>query len=312
LHDGGRSGTTTLSSSTSAVSTPASAPRTSESSSSRCSGSADPELDLLFELRSHFLGRSRFGGGASRPNYGRNNGQTWVERQLRSEETLKQRTRMSVASFEYLYRRVHPILRGAGGGKDGRPPTIPPPVRLLLVIFGLTHGGSQFVACEVADLAEPAFCAFLREVLADIIKGLPPVCFPMWLASERESAANLVSQQACRISRVFGVIYVTLIRVQTPPAARKASYSTRKSFQDVLLTGIIDSRKRFIWIRSGLPSSLGDSRAFKESAGYERQQTVVGRVLHPGHVILSDGGFALDYWLLKPYPQQQLTLKRKF
>jgi len=49
----------------------------------------------------------------------------------------------------------------------------------------------------------------------------------------------------------------------------------------------------------------------KESAWYERQQAVVGRVLHPGHVILSDGGFALDYWLLKPYPQQQLNLKRK-
>ena len=140
------------------------------------------------------------------------------------------------------------------------------------------------MACEVADLAEPAFCAFLREVLAAIIKGLPPVCFPMWLASQRESAANFVSRQECRISGVCGVINGTLIRVQTSPAARKASYSTRKCFEEVLLPGIIDSRKRFIWIMSGLPGSLGDSRAFKESAWYVRQQTVVGRVLHPGHV----------------------------
>jgi len=77
LHDGGRSGTTTLGSSISAVSTPASVPTTLESSSSSCSGSADPELDLLFELCDHFLGRSCFGGGASRPNYGCDNG--WRE-----------------------------------------------------------------------------------------------------------------------------------------------------------------------------------------------------------------------------------------
>jgi len=308
LHDGGRSGTTTLGSSISAVSTPASVPTTSESSSSSGSGSADPELDLLFELCAHFLGRSCFGGGASRPNYGRDNGQAWVERLLRSEETVKKRIRMSVASFEHLYGRVRPFLRRAGDGKVGRPPTIPPRVRLLVVLFWLAHGGSQFVACEVADLAESIFCAILREVLAAIIKGLPSICFPMLLASQRQSAADFVSRLECRIAGVVGVIDGTLIRVQTPPAA----YNTRKCFYVVLLLGIVDARKRFIWVRSGLQGLLGDSRAFKESAWYERQQTVGGRVLHPGHVILLDGGLALEYWLLKPYPKQQLTPKRKF
>jgi len=82
LHDGDWSGKTTLDSFISAVLTPASVPTTSESSSSSGSGSADPELDLLFELWDHFLGRSRVGGNASRPNYGRDNGQDWVERLL--------------------------------------------------------------------------------------------------------------------------------------------------------------------------------------------------------------------------------------
>jgi len=35
-------------------------------------------------------------------------------------------------------------------------------------------------------------------------------------------------------------------------------------------------------------------------------------MLHPGHVILSDGRFASEYWLLKPYPPQQLTPERTF
>jgi len=206
LHDGVRSGTTTLGSSISAVSTPASVPTTSESSSSSGSGSADPELDLFFELCAHFLGRSRFGGGASRPKYRRDNGQAWVERLLRSEETFKKRIRMFVASFEHLYGRVRPFLHRAGDGKVGRPPTIPPRVRLLVVLFWLAHGGSQFVACEVADLAESTFCAILREVLAAIIKGLPPICIPMLLASQRQSAADFISRLECRIAGVVGVI----------------------------------------------------------------------------------------------------------
>jgi len=225
LHDGGRSGTTTLDRSISAISTPASAPTTSESSSSSGSGSADPELDLLVGFCAHFLGRSRFGGGESRPNHGRDNGQAWVERLLRSEKTFNKRIRMSVASFEHLYGHVRPLLRRAGYGKMGRPPTIPLRVPLLVALFWLPPGGSQFVACEVADLAESTFCAILRDVLPAIIRGFPPFCFPMWLTSERESAANYVSRMECRIAGVVGVIDGTLIGVQTPPAAWKEAYT---------------------------------------------------------------------------------------
>jgi len=161
LHDGGPSDTTTLDSSISAVSTPASVPKTSESSSSSGSVSADPDLNPLLELCAHFRGRSSFGGGASRPNYGRDNGQAWVARLLRSEKTFKKRFRMSVASFEHLYGRVRPFVRRAGDDKVGRPQTIPPRVRLLVVLFWLAHGGSQFVACEIAYLADSTLCAIL-------------------------------------------------------------------------------------------------------------------------------------------------------
>jgi len=36
-------------------------------------------------------------------------------------------------------------------------------------------------------------------------------------------------------------------------------------------------------------------------------------VLHPGRVVLADGEFALKYWLLKPFPSDEITtLKRRF
>ena len=129
-------------------------------------------------------------------------------------------------------------------------------------------------------------------MLAAIIQVLPPIFFPISLASQRESAADFSSRLECRIAGVVGVIDETLIRVQTSSAAWKAASNTRNCFEGVLLLGIVDTRERFIWIRSGLLGSFGDSRAFKESAWYQRQQTVGGRVLHPGQLILSDGAFA--------------------
>lgn len=51
---------------------------------------------------------------------------------------------------------------------------------------------------------------------------------------------------------------------------------------------------------------MADSRAFKESAWYDRQVSSTP-VLHPGYLLLADGGFALETWLVKLYPKDQLT-----
>jgi len=81
----------------------------------------------------------------------------------------------------------------------------------------------------------------------------------------------------------------------------------------MLLLGIVDARKRFLWVRTGLRGSLGDSRAFEESERHDRQTTPGRHVLLPGRVVLDDGGFALEYWLLKPFPLHEITTpKRRF
>jgi len=85
----------------------------------------------------------------------------------------------------------------------------------------------------------------------------------------------------------------------------------------VLFLAFFDAHKRFLWVRAGLRGSLGDSRAFKESAWYERQTAPGCQILHPGHILLADGGFALEHWLFKPFLADQLraaderTPKRK-
>jgi len=45
---------------------------------------------------------------------------------------------------------------------------------------------------------------------------------------------------------------------------------------------MVDARKQFAWIRSGLRGSLGDSWAHKESDLYERQMSPGRRLVPPG------------------------------
>ena len=75
-------------------------------------------------------------------------------------------------------------------------------------------------------------------------------------------------------SRIDGVVVVldgTLIPFRTPPAAWRLAFKTRNCSYGVLLSGIVNARKRFVcYVRAGLRGSLGDSRAFKEYDWYER------------------------------------------
>lgn len=55
---------------------------------------------------------------------------------------------------------------------------------------------------------------------------------------------------------------------------------------------------------------MADSRGFRESAWYEKQVSSRPH-LHPGYTLLGDGGCALETWLLKAYPGDQLTSPKR-
>lgn len=78
----------------------------------------------------------------------------------------------------------------------------------------------------------------------------------------------------------------------------------------VNLLAIVDSKKRFLWTCGGLRGSMSESRAFRESAWYEAQKGSHPK-LRPGFCLLADGGLALETWLLKPYPEEQVTTVAK-
>ena len=165
----------------------------------------------------------------------------------------------------------------------------------------------------MADVAKSTFSAILLEVLLAIARGLPPVRFRMSCSEQEYNAADFVEQLGSHIAGVVAVVDGTLIPIRTPPAAWRLAFNTRKCFYGVLLLGIVDARKRFLWVQTGSRGSLGDSGACKKSEWYDRQTTPGRHVPHPGRDVLADGGFALEYWLLRPFPLDEITTpKRRF
>lgn len=123
-------------------------------------------------------------------------------------------------------------------------------------------------------------------------------------------AQGFVEDLDCRIQNVARVIAGCLIPISTPPAKYNAAFNTWNCFDGVNLLAIVDSTKRFLWARGGLRGSMAGRRAFRESRWYE-DQICERPKQRPGFVILADGGFALETWLLKPYRADQLTSSQK-
>ena len=190
----------------------------------------------------------------------------------------------------------------------GHPPEIHPRIRMLLVMYCLAQGGSFLLTCDTAAVSESTFNRVLREVLSAIECALPTPIFPSSVERQSNVAVDFVNLLGCLFRKVTGVINGTLIPIRTPPARMIVSYNCRKCFHALSLLAITDSRKRFLWSRLDFPGSIGYYRAFTKSRFY-RQHKFGTPVLHAAFSLLADGGFALDSWLLKPYPGDQLNEK---
>jgi len=249
-------------------------------------------------------------GGGKRANFERNNEVEWYRR-MRQPGVFFKRLRMTESSFDVLYNQVKLFMRYPGNGRVGHPPKIHLRIRLLLVLYRLAQGGCLLLTCDTADFSESTFNRVLREVLSAIECALPTPMFPSSVDGQSNVAVDFVNLLGCLLRKVTGVIDGFLIPIRTPTARMKVSYSCRKCLYPLYLLAITDSRKRFLWTHSGLPGSIGDSRAFQESR-FNRKNKFSTPVLYAGFSLLADGGFASKKWLLKPYPRDQRNEKRRY
>lgn len=86
-----------------------------------------------------FSGRSRDAA------YMRDYWRAWKAQLRRSDCFFYKRVRMTQRSFDVLLSRMLPFLRSDGDGVVGRPPTMEPHIRLLVVLYWRGHGGASVV-----------------------------------------------------------------------------------------------------------------------------------------------------------------------
>lgn len=73
------------------------------------------------------------------------------------------------------------------------------------------------------------------------------------------------------------------------------------------MQGMVDARKRFLDVFTGVPSKIHDARVFKLSPISKRLEHICGGIFH----VLGDGAYELREWLLKPYREYELNSRAR-
>lgn len=104
-----------------------------------------------------------------------------------------------------------------------------------------------------------------------------------------------------KIPNIFGAIDCTHIKIQRPPDHHHPDeYLNRKNYYSFNVQAVCDSDCIFTDIVVAWPGSVHDSRIFKNSNLYNRQNT--GEI---NGILLGDSGYALSPFLLTPFSEPQ-------
>lgn len=88
----------------------------------------------------------------------RDNGRLWARRlERRGSKYFNRRVRIIPNSFAVLYARASPFFRASPSFPGHRGCTVKPRVKLLLTLYWLAHGTSQFTASDGADVPASFF-----------------------------------------------------------------------------------------------------------------------------------------------------------
>ena len=101
------------------------------------------------------------------------------------------------------------------------------------------------------------------------------------------------------------------------PKNEGSAYYNYKGFHSIILLALVDANCNFLWVNVGSNGRNSDGGVFKESDLYQELDTgslpipqmtyLPNSHIKAPHVIVADDAFALKHYLLKPYPNRNLT-----
>ncbi|VDL73941.1 unnamed protein product [Nippostrongylus brasiliensis] len=125
--------------------------------------------------------------------------------------------------------------------------------------------------------------------------------FILWPTEEEQTAMSERFFDICRIPKVVGAIDGTHVKIIAPTESED-SYVNRKGYHSINVGAVADLDSRFIWLSVAFPGKTHDSKVFRMDALYDDLRS--GR---RSGVLLGDGAYRLEPFLLKPFLGEDMT-----
>ena len=250
----------------------------------------------------------------------RNNG--WFDHvwNTYSHTRFKKTFRVSKATFNFILGRIeHDLQRDTVAEEP-----IPPAFRLAVCLYRLTRGDYFYTIAEMTGLGNSTVCGIVSEVAKAIINNLwSDQVLRHFPRNEEEFREKILDMEEFRqFPCSWAAIDGCHIPLKCPTGGLQANkeYHNFKNFYSVVLMGMVDARRRFVWVSYGFPGNSHDSIIFQSTSLWSKitgGQTIpdIGKDVEGVKVpplMLGDSAFPFQSWLMKPYTSAVLTPSQQY
>ena len=184
---------------------------------------------------------------------------------------------------------------------DSRNPQVSPIIQLATTLYLLGSFGSSTVRAAaqlgIGEVTAHLYCN--RCIIALVRLSSRFIRWPKPGTPEFRRMRAEIEQQS-QFPGCVGFLDGTNIVLQYGPSFYGESYYDRKKQYSFNLQAISDSHRRFTYIASGFPGSVGDATAFGETAFFNRPNVFFSQ---PDEYILADKAYRITRRCLTPYKE---------
>ena len=237
-----------------------------------------------------------------------------------TDQRFKKTFRVSKATFNFILGRIQHDLQRDTVTED----PISPAFRLAVCLYRLARGDYYYTIAEMTGLGTSTVCGIVSDVTKAIINNLwneqVDQHFPKDKQQFREKILDM--EEMWQFSCSWGAIDGCHIPLKCPPGGLQANkeYHNFKNFYSIVLMGMVDAKRRFIWASCGFPGNSHDSIIFQSTNLWSKitgGQTIPGIGKEIGGVkipplLLGDSAFPFQSWLMKPFTNAVLTPQQQY
>ena len=239
------------------------------------------------------------------------------ELRLEDEASFRNYLRMDARMFQELVERVGPHLQKEDTfWRKALTPEIRLAVTLRYLATGDSYKSLQYgfrVAHNTISFIIPETCEAIYQVYKDELFRCPTTT-EGW----KQVASGFSSKW--NIPHAVGAIDGKHVAIRCPPHGGSI-YFNYKGFHSIVLLAVVDSDYKFLYCDVGSPGASADGGIFADTAlriaierdtvGFPEPEYLPGSLERVPYSLIGDDAFPLRPWLMKPFPQRQMTTEER-